>query len=154
MVIIRPPLVYGPNVKGNFAKLGALVAIGVPLPLAMVRNQRSFVAIDNLVDLIITCINHSKAANQIFLASDGQDLSTPELLNGMAKAMGRDIKLFPLPLSLLSLGAAMIGKKDEANRLLGSLHLDISKTRDVLGWSPLIDAEEGLRRCFDASAES
>lgn len=154
VVIIRPPLVYGPNVKGNFAKLGALVAKGVPLPLAMVKNQRSFVAIDNLVDLIITCINHPKAANQIFLASDGQDLSTPELLNGMAKAMGRDIKLFPLPLSLLSLGAAMIGKKDEANRLLGSLHLDISKTRDVLGWSPLINAEEGLRRCFDASAES
>ena len=154
VVIIRPPLVYGPNVKGNFAKLGALVAKGVPLPLAMVKNQRSFVAIDNLVDLIITCINHPKAANQIFLASDGQDLSTPELLNGMARAMGRDIKLFPLPLSLLNFGAEMIGKKDEANRLLGSLHLDISKTRDVLGWSPLINAEEGLRRCFDASAES
>jgi nucleoside-diphosphate-sugar epimerase len=154
VVIIRPPLVYGPSVKGNFAKLGALVAKGVPLPLAMVRNQRSFVAIDNLVDLIITCINHSKAANQIFLASDGQDLSTPELLNGIAKAMGRDIKLFSLPSSLLSLGAAMIGKKDEANSLLGSLQLDISKTRDVLGWSPVIDVEEGLRRCFDPNRQS
>ncbi|MDB3895718.1 SDR family oxidoreductase [Alphaproteobacteria bacterium] len=148
VVIIRPPLVYGPNVKGNFAKLSALIAKGVPLPLAMVKNQRSFIAIDNLVDLIITCINHPKAANQIFLASDGQDLSTPELLNGIAKAMGRNIKLFPLPSSLLSLGAAMIGKKDEANRLLGSLQLDISKTRDVLDWSPVIDVEEGLRRCF------
>ncbi|MDC0101072.1 SDR family oxidoreductase [Alphaproteobacteria bacterium] len=154
VVIIRPPLVYGPNVKGNFAKLSALIAKGVPLPLAMVRNQRSFVAIDNLVDLIITCINHSKAANQIFLASDGQDLSTPELLNGMAKAMGKTTKLFPLPSSLLNLGAAMIGKKDEANRLLGSLQLDISKTRDVLDWSPVINVEEGLRRCFDTNGES
>ena len=154
VVIIRPPLVYGPNVKGNFAKLSALVAKGVPLPLAMVKNQRSFVAIDNLVDLIITCINHPKAANQIFFASDGQDLSTPELLNGMAKAMGRNIKFFPLPSSLLSLGAAMIGKKDEADRLLGSLQLDISKTRDVLDWSPVIDVEEGLRRCFGTNRQS
>lgn len=154
VVIIRPPLVYGPNVKGNFAKLSALVAKGVPLPLAMVKNQRSFIAIDNLVDLIITCINHPKAANQIFLASDGQDLSTPELLNGIAKAMGRDIKLFPLPSSLLSLGAAMIGKKDEANRLLGSLQLDISKTRDVLGWAPVINVEEGLQRCFGVNRQN
>ena len=154
VVIIRPPLVYGPNVKGNFAKLSALIVKGVPLPLAMVRNQRSFVAIDNLVDLVITCVKHPKAANQIFLASDGHDLSTPELLNGMAKAMGETIKLFPLPSSLISLGAAMIGKSDEANRLLGSLQLDISKTRDVLDWSPVIDVEEGLRRCFDTSAES
>lgn len=154
IVIIRPPLVYGPNVKGNFAKLSALVAKAVPLPLAMVRNQRSFIAIDNLVDLIITSINHPKAANQVFLASDGQDLSTPELLNGMARAMGRDIKLFPIPLSLLNFGAEMIGKKDEANRLLGSLQLDISKTKDVLGWSPVINVEEGLRRCFGPNGQN
>jgi len=148
VVIIRPPLVYGQNIKGNFAKLIALVAKGVPLPLAMVKNQRSFVAIDNLVDLIITCINHPKAANQIFLVSDGQDLSTPELLDGMAKAMGRDIRLFPIPLSLLSLVAVIIGKRGEADRLLGSLQLDISKTLDVLDWAPVIDFEEGVRRCF------
>jgi len=148
VVIIRPPLVYGQNIKGNFAKLIALVAKGVPLPLAMVKNQRSFVAIDNLVDLIITCINHPKAANQIFLVSDGQDLSTPELLDGMAKAMGRDIRLFPIPLSFLSLVAVIIGKRGEANRLLGSLQLDISKTLDVLDWAPVIDFEEGVRRCF------
>ena len=148
VVIIRAPLVYGQNIKGNFAKLIALVAKGVPLPLAMVKNQRSFVAIDNLVDLIITCINHPKAANQIFLVSDGQDLSTPELLDGMAKAMGRDIRLFPIPLSFLSLVAVIIGKRGEANRLLGSLQLDISKTLDVLDWAPVIDFEEGVRRCF------
>lgn len=148
VVIIRPPLVYGPNAKGNFAKLGALLAKEVPLPLAKIENKRSYVAIDNLIDLIITCIYHPKAANQIFLASDGQDLSTPELLNGMATAMGRDAKLFPLPSPLLSLAASLIGKKDEANRLLGSLQIDIAKTRDVLNWSPVIDIEEGLQRCF------
>ena len=148
VVIIRPPMVYGPNAKGNFAKLGALLAKGVPLPLATVKNRRSFVAIDNLIDLIITCIDHPKAANQIFLASDGHDLSTPELLNGMATAMGRDAKLFPLPSRLISVAASLVGKKDEANRLLTSLQVDITKTRDVLNWSPVIDVEEGLQRCF------
>ncbi|MDC1408256.1 SDR family oxidoreductase [Candidatus Puniceispirillum sp.] len=148
VVIIRPPMVYGPNAKGNFAKLGALLAKGVPLPLATVKNRRSFVAIDNLIDLIITCIDHPKAANQIFLASDGHDLSTPELLNRMATAMGRDAKLFPLPSRLISVAASLVGKKDEANRLLTSLQVDITKTRDVLNWSPVIDVEEGLQRCF------
>jgi nucleoside-diphosphate-sugar epimerase len=154
VVIIRPPIVYGPNVKGNFAKLGTLIAKGVPLPLAMIKNKRSFMAIDNLVDLIITCITHPKAANQIFLASDAQDLSTPDLLNGMAKAMERNLKLFPFPSPLLNLGAAVIGKKNEADSLLGSLQLDISKTRDVLDWSPVIDVEEGLRRCFGKDRHS
>lgn len=148
VVIIRPPLVYGPNVKGNFAKLVALLAKGVPLPLAAIKNQRSFLAIDNLIDLIITCIDHPKAANQIFLASDGHDLSTPELLSGIATAMGRDARLFSVPPPLLSLAASLIGKKDEGNRLLGSLQVDIAKTRDVLNWSPVIDIEEALQRCF------
>ena len=148
VVIIRPPLVYGPNAKGNFAKLSALIAKEVPLPLAKIENKRSFVAIDNLIDLIITCLYHPKAANQAFLASDGQDLSTPEFLNGMAIAMGRDAKLFPLPSPLLSLAASLIGKKYEANSLLGSLQIDIAKTRDVLNWSPVIGIEEGLQRCF------
>jgi len=154
VVIIRPPMLYGPNVKGNFAKLATLIAKGIPLPLAMVKNQRSFMALDNLVDLILTCIDHPKAANQIFLASDAQDLSTPELLNRMANAMRRNIILFPFPLPLLNLSATIIGKKNEANSLLGSLRLDISKTRDVLDWSPVIDVEEGLRRCFVKKRQS
>ena len=148
VVIIRPPLVYGPGVKGNFASMTKLVAKVLPLPLGAIHNQRSLVAVDNLVDLIITCIDHPAAANQVFLAGDGQDLSTTELLRGVARAMGKPSRLIPVPSSLLMLVATLLGKKATAQRLLGSLQVDISKTRDLLGWAPPITAEEGLRRCF------
>jgi nucleoside-diphosphate-sugar epimerase len=104
--------------------------------------------VDNLVDLIITCIDHPAAANQVFLAGDGQDLSTTELLRGVAQAMGRPSRLIPVPASLLMLGATLLGKKAVARRLLGSLQVDISKARHLLGWEPPISVEEGLRRCF------
>lgn len=148
VVIIRPPLVYGPGVKGNLAGLFKLVKAGMPLPLGAIRNKRSLVAIDNLVDLIATCIEHPAAANQIFLAGDGKDLSTTELLRLTAKAMGKPSRLIPVPASLLLFGATLLGKKAVAQRLLGSLQVDISKTREVLGWEPPVTVEEGLRRCF------
>jgi len=148
VVIIRPPLVYGPNVKGNFASMINLVERGFPLPLGAIHNQRSLVALDNLVDLIITCIDHPAAANQVFLAGDGQDLSTTELLRGVAKAAGKRSRLIPFPSSLLMLAATLLGKKLVAQRLLGSLQVDISKARDLLGWEPPLSTEEGLRRCF------
>lgn len=148
VVIIRPPLVYGPGVKGNFASMIKLVEKGLPLPLGAIHNQRSLVSVDNLVDLIITCIDHPAAANQVFLAGDGQDLSTTELLRGVAQAMGRPSRLIPVPASLLMLGATLLGKKAVARRLLGSLQVDISKARHLLGWEPPISVEEGLRRCF------
>lgn len=148
VVIIRPPLVYGPGVKGNFASMTKLVAKGLPLPLGAIHNQRSLVAVDNLVDLIITCIDHPAAANQVFLAGDGQDLSTTELLRGVAQAMGKPARLIPVPSSLLMLGATLLGKKAVAQRLLGSLQVDISKARSLLGWEPPITVEEGLSRCF------
>jgi nucleoside-diphosphate-sugar epimerase len=150
VVIIRPPLVYGPGVKGNFASLFKLVSKGLPLPLGAIHNQRSLVAVDNLVDLIITCINHPAAANQVFLAGDGHDLSTTELLRGVAWAMGKPSRLIPVPASLLMMGATLIGKKAMVQRLLGSLQVDISKARDLLGWEPPISVEEGLRRCFES----
>lgn len=150
VVIIRPPLVYGPGVKGNFASMVKLVARGFPLPLGAVNNQRSLVALDNLVDLIITCIDHPAAANQVFLAGDRQDLSTTELLRGVARAMGRPSRLIPVPASLLMLAATLLGKKVVAQRLLGSLQVDISKARDLLGWEPPITVEAGLRRCFES----
>jgi nucleoside-diphosphate-sugar epimerase len=150
VVIIRPPLVYGADVKGNFASMSKLVAKGLPLPLGAINNQRSLVALDNLVDLIITCIEHPAAANQVFLAGDGQDLSTTELLLGVAQAMGKPSRLIPVPASLLMLGATLMGKKAMAQRLLGSLQVDISKARDLLGWEPPISVEEGLRRCFQS----
>jgi nucleoside-diphosphate-sugar epimerase len=148
LVIIRPPLVYGPGVKGNFASMIKLVEKGLPLPLGAIHNKRSLVALDNLVDLIITCIDHPNAANQTFLVSDGEDLSTTELLQGVAEAMGKPSRLIPVPAGLLQFGATLLGKKAMAQRLLGSLQVDISKTESLLGWQPPLSVEEGLKRCF------
>lgn len=149
VVIIRPPLIYGPGVKGNFASMIKLIQKGLPLPLGCSTNKRSLVGIDNLVDLIITCIDHPAAANQVFLAGDGKDLSTAELLRCVAKAMGRPSRLIPVPQSMLMFGARLVGKSGVAHRLFGSLQVDITKTRNLLGWEPPITLDEGLRRCFE-----
>ena len=148
VVIIRPPLVYGPGVKGNFYSMMRVVKKGFPLPLGAINNKRSLVALDNLVDLIITCIDHPAAANQVFLAGDGEDLSTTDLLRGVAKAAGVSSRLIPVPASVLMFMASLVGKKEVAQRLLGSLQVDISKAHDLLGWTPLLSVQEGLRRCF------
>ena len=147
VVIIRPPLVYGPGVKANFAALMRAVQRGWPLPLGAVHNQRSLVALDNLVDFIVTCITHPKAANQTFLVSDGQDLSTTELIRGMAQAAGVPARLLPVPVWALQAGAKLLGKGDAVQRLCGNLQVDISKARELLGWVPPVSVEEGLRRC-------
>ncbi len=146
VVIIRPPLVYGPNVKGNFQWLMHAVARGVPLPLGAVHNSRSFVALDNLVDLIVTCIAHPAAVNQVFFVSDGEDISTTALITRLGLAMERRPRLIPVPAALLMLSAALLGKRAVANRLLGSLCVDISKARGVLGWTPYLTVDEGLKR--------
>ena len=151
VVIVRPPLVYGPGVKGNFANMAKLMEKGLPLPLGAIHNKRSLVGIDNLIDLIIRCIDHPAAANQIFLAGDGEDLSTTELLRGVGKAMGKPARLIPVPAGLLQFGATLLGKKAMAQRLLGSLQVDISKTCELLDWKPPYTVEEGLRRCFERS---
>jgi len=148
VVIIRPPLVYGANAPGNFGGLVKAISKGLPLPLGAVHNKRSLVALDNLVDLIITCIDHSAAANQIFLAGDGEDISTTQLLRGVARAMGKPSRLVPIPASWLMMAATMLGKKAVAQRLLGSLQVDISKAQQLLGWTPPLSVAEGLRRCF------
>lgn len=146
VVIIRPPLVYGPGVRANFAALIQAVARGVPLPLGAINNRRSLVALDNLLDLIMTCLSHPAAANQTFLVSDGEDLSTPELVRRMARAVGKPARLLPVPLWLLNAGARLLDKQDKLQRLSGSLQLDISKARELLGWQPPITVNEGLRR--------
>ena len=148
VVIIRPPLVYGPGVKGNFATMIKLLKKGFPLPLGAIHNKRSLVALDNLVDLIITCIDHAEAVNQVFLAGDGEDLSTSELLRGIGKAMGQPARLIPVPRGMLMFAAGILGKKAVAQRVLGSLQVDISKARYLLGWEPPLSVEHGLRRCF------
>lgn len=148
VVIIRPPLVYGPDAPGNFGLLLRVLEKGFPLPFGAVSNRRTLVGVDNLCDLIMTCVDHPAAANQIFFAGDGQDLSTTELLNGVARAMGKPSRLIPIPSRLIMLAASLIGKKNIAQRLLGSLQVDISKAQNLLGWVPPISVEEGLRRCF------
>lgn len=154
LVIIRPPLVYGLNAPGNFGRLIHWCKKGIPLPLGSVHNKRSLVALDNLVDLLITCVDHPAAANQTFLVSDGEDLSTTELLRRLGQAMGKPARLLPIPVSMLQWGAALIGKKDVAQKLLGSLQVDISATCNTLGWYPPISVDEGLRRCFPEQNEN
>jgi nucleoside-diphosphate-sugar epimerase len=149
VVIIRPPLVYGPGVKANFLRLIKTVQKGLPLPLGRVRNKRSLVGIDNLLDLIITCIDHPAAAGQTFLVSDGEDLSTPDLIRKLASAMGRPARLLPVPSTLLRLGGRMIRKSAEVERLVGSLQVDINHTCETLGWRPPVSVDEGIRRCVD-----
>ena len=146
VVIIRPPLVYGPGVKANFSAMMRWLQRGVPLPLGAIDNQRSLVALDNLVDLIITCISHPAAANQTFLVSDGEDVSTTGLLRGMGLAMNRPARLLPVPTGCLKLAAALVGKPDMAQRLCGSLQVDIEKTRQLLGWSPPLTLDQGLKK--------
>ena len=146
VVIIRPPLIYGPGVKANFQSMIRCLDKGFPLPLGAIHNQRSLVALDNLIDLIVTCIHHPAAANQIFIAGDGEDLSTPELLQRMAAALGKKAWLMPVPEFLLVWGARLSGKQAMAQRLCGSLQVDISKARDLLDWKPSVNVDEALRK--------
>ncbi|MBW7924914.1 MAG: SDR family oxidoreductase [Burkholderiaceae bacterium] len=146
VTIIRPPLVYGPGVGGNFKSMLEWLQRGVPLPLGAVRNKRTLVALDNLIDLVVICIDHPAAANQVFLVGDPEDLSTPELLRRLARAMDVPIRLIPIPVSLLRLGAALFGKRAVAQRLCGSLRVDTAKTRNLLGWTPPVPVDEGLRK--------
>ncbi|MFC5520579.1 UDP-glucose 4-epimerase family protein [Polaromonas jejuensis] len=149
VVIIRPPLVYGPGVKANFQAMMRWLARGVPLPLGAIKNRRSLVALDNLVDLIVTCVDHQAAVNQTFLVSDGEDLSTTQLLQRMGQALGRPARLAPVPPALLKLGAVLVGKPAVAQRLCGSLQVDISKTRQLLGWTPPLSVDEGLKKAAE-----
>lgn len=147
IVIIRPPLVYGPGVKANFAAMMQAVRRGLPLPFGGVtNNRRSLVALDNLVDLIVTCIDHPAAANQTFMVSDGEDLSSADLLRRLGAAMGRPARLLNIPPVVLAAAATLLGKKEVARRLLGNLQVDITHTCDTLNWRPPVSVDEGLRR--------
>ena len=144
VVIIRPPLIYGPSVKANFQSMMRILDKNVPLPLASIVNKRSLVALDNLNDLIMTCIKHPAAVNQTFLVSDGHDLSTPELLKRIAVALGKKACLLPIPSALLEVVATILGQKAIAQRLCGSLQVDITKTRELLDWQPPVNVDDAL----------
>ena len=145
VVIIRPSLVYGPGVKANFLSMMHWLNRGFPLPLGSINNKRSLVALDNLLDLIVTCIDHPNAANQTFLVSDGEDLSITELLTRMAAALGQQAQLLHVSQGLLQIVATLLGKRAYCQRLCESLQVDISKTRDLLGWIPPVSVDEALR---------
>ena len=150
VVIIRPPLVYGPGVRANFAAMMRWLRRGVPLPLGAIDNRRSLVALDNLVDLILACLTHPAAANQTFLVSDGEDVSTTELLRRMGRALQRPARLVPVPAAWLQRAAGLLGKGDIAQRLCGSLQVDIEKTRQLLDWQPPLTLEQGLRKTAES----
>lgn len=156
-VVVRPTLVYGPGVRANFLTMMQWLWRRVPLPLAAVGNRRSLTALDNLTSLIERCASHPAAAKQVFLAGDGEDLSTPELLRRIGRAMGRPARLFPIPTAALVGAASLAGRGDFARRLVGSLQVNVDKARELLGWQPAVRVEEGLEktvRAFLASARA
>lgn len=147
VVIIRPPLVYGLGVRANFLQLMKLIKFKVPLPLGLAkRNKRSFVGVDNLVDLIITCISHPNAKNNIFLVSDGEDVSTVDLIKMLGLAMGVKVLLVPVPKIIIEIISKVLGVPGVSRRLFGSLQVDISHTRDQLGWTPPVPMKVGLEK--------
>ena len=146
VVIVRLPLVYGSGVKGNLKRLIKLIKLRVPLPFKKIKNKRSLIGIDNVIDLLIRCIEHPNAVGKTFLASDGNDLSTPELMKLIASAMGQSIKFFSFPIGLLKFLGSVLGKREEINRLVGSLRIDNSYTKKTLNWTPPLSVEEGIRR--------
>lgn len=148
VVIIRPPLVYGKRAPGNFGALKRIAEKNLPLPLGAFHNKKSFVAVDNLIDLIITCIKHPKAANQTFLVSDDEDISTSKLLKKLTTATGKKPMLVSVPLWVVFLVASFLGKREQVNKLACSLRVDIEHTKNTLNWKPLITLDEGIRRCF------
>ena len=145
VVVIRPVLIYGPGVKANLRSMMGWLRRGVPLPLGAIHNRRSLLALDNLTDLIVTCLRHPNAGGHVFLASDGEDLSTSDLLRRTAAAMGLKARLVPVPPRLLEVGARCVGKAGIARRLCASLQVDIGKTRALLDWTPPVRVDDALR---------
>jgi nucleoside-diphosphate-sugar epimerase len=149
IVIVRPPLVYGPGVGGNFLTMLKWIDHGIPLPLASVVNQRSLVGLDNLVSLLMTCLSHPGASGEVFLASDREDMSTPELFRRTAQALGKSPHVFPFPVGMLRLTATVLKKAEACDRLCGSLAVDSTKARRVLGWNPVSSVDDELHRTAD-----
>jgi len=145
VVIVRPPLVYGPGVKGNFIRLLAAIDKGIPLPLAGANNARSLVYVGNLVDTLIACATHPAAAGQTYLVSDGDDVSTAMLVDMIARSLGRNSRAFNFPPAILRAVATVLGRAEQMNRLFGSLRVNDEKLRRELGWSPPYTLEQGLR---------
>ena len=145
-MIIRPPLVYGEGVKGNFLTLINLVSKNIPLPLASVINLRSFIGLDNLIDVMIKCIDKPEALGKTFVISDGQDISTPDLIKKLANHMGKKHFLIIFPIFLLKFFGTICGKSNRIDRLTNSLQIDNTYAEKVLDWKPRVNLEEGLNK--------
>lgn len=154
VVIVRPPLVYGPGVKANFHNLLKLVDRGIPLPLGAANGYRSMVALDNLVDLLMHCLKHPNAPGQTFLVSDGRDLTVSEMVGLIAGAMKTKTRLLSVPPWIIYGLASLVGKRAVADRLFGALQVDITKTRQRLGWSPPVTPEEAIRNTVEAFSKA
>jgi nucleoside-diphosphate-sugar epimerase len=146
VVVVRLPLVYGYGAKGNLSRLIKLIKLGIPLPLSIIKNKRSMIGIDNLINLLIRCIDHPKANGKTFLASDGEDLSTPRLIKLIGSSMGRKAYLFPVPLFLLKILGSIFGKQKEIIRLTESLRIDNNYVKEILDWRPPLSIEESIRK--------
>jgi len=153
-VVIRPPLVYGPGVRANFASLIGIVNRGIPLPLGSIQNKRSFISMDNLINCIATALQSSNASGQTFLVSDGNDLSTPELIRSIASALHKSPMLIPFPPALLKLATTTTGKRGAYDRLCGSLTVDIALTKQKLSWTPPFTVQDSMQRTVDAFIQS
>ena len=149
LVIIRPPLVYGPDAPGNFGRLVRWMRKGIPLPLGAIHNRRSMVALGNLTDFIAVCLKNPAAANQIFLVSDGEDLSTTDLLKRVAHLLHKPSRLIPVPAAWVEVTAMFVGQRDMARRLCSDLQIDLCKARELLAWSPPLSVDEGLLAVID-----
>lgn len=143
-VVLRPPLLYGPGMKGNFLSLMRVIDHRVPLPLASIRNRRSLLYLGNLIDAIVLCLDHPVAADKTYLVSDNEGVSTPDLVRSIASALGTSARLFSVPLTLFKLAGAVIGKSNAVARLIDSLQVDANNIRRELGWQPRIDMAQGL----------
>lgn len=146
VVIIRPPIIYGRNPRGNLLRLIRLISLWVPLPLKSVRNKRSLLSLDNLGPFLVSCIEHEHASGQTFFVSDGEAVSTPELCQYIATELGVALRLFPCPIWILKILAKPLGKAAEINRLVGSLTIDCDHAHKILGWTPNISTKEGIKR--------
>lgn len=148
LVVIRPPVVYGKGAKANLALLTRAIRSGLPLPLGGIYNRRSLVALENLIDFIGVAIDHPAGANEVFLVSDGEDLSTSDLVRRLARAMDRPSRLFRVPPQLLSGMSRAVGRRELSQRLLGSLWVRSAKAKNLLGWSPPLSVDQALHRSF------
>lgn len=154
VVIVRPPLVYGPGVKANFLSMMRMVEKGIPLPFGAIHNKRSLVYIDNLSSLILTCCEHPSAPGHTFLASDGQDVSTSQLIRAIAFSMDKSSRLLPIPMPWIRLGAFILRKQHVAQRVCGNLQVETCQTKEILGWAPPVTFEDGINKTVEAYLKS